>query len=40
MPPEDWTRMVCIEAAVAAAPVTLAPGQSWSGMQRIELNPA
>jgi glucose-6-phosphate 1-epimerase len=40
MPPEDWTRMVCIEAAAAAAPVTLAPGQSWSGTQRIELNPA
>lgn len=40
MPPEDWTRMVCIEAAVAAAPITLAPGRSWTGCQRIELNPA
>jgi glucose-6-phosphate 1-epimerase len=40
MPPEDWLRMVCIEAAVAAAPFRLAPGQSWRGSQRIELSPA
>jgi glucose-6-phosphate 1-epimerase len=40
MPPQDWLRMVCIEAAVAAAPVTLAPGRSWTGSQRIALNPA
>ncbi|MCG2592038.1 D-hexose-6-phosphate mutarotase [Ramlibacter sp. XY19] len=40
MPPGDWLRMVCIEAAVAAAPVRLAPGRSWSGSQRIALNPA
>jgi glucose-6-phosphate 1-epimerase len=39
MPPEDWVRMVCIEAAVAAAPMRLAPGQSWAGTQRIELSP-
>jgi glucose-6-phosphate 1-epimerase len=37
MPPEDWLRMVCIEAAVVARPVTLAPGKTWRGMQRLEL---
>jgi len=40
MPPEDWLRMVCIEAAVAAAPIRLAPGQAWRGSQRIEVSPA
>ena len=40
MPPEDWLHMVCIEAAAAVAPITLAPGQSWSGTQRLALNPA
>jgi hypothetical protein len=29
--------MVCIEAAVVARPVTLAPGKTWRGMQRLEL---
>jgi glucose-6-phosphate 1-epimerase len=37
MPPEDWLRMVCIEAAVVARPVTLGPGKTWRGMQRLEL---
>jgi hypothetical protein len=29
--------MVCVEAAVIGEPVQLAPGKTWSGMQRIEL---
>ena len=37
MPPADWTRMLCIEAAVAGRPVHLAPGKTWRGLQRIEL---
>lgn len=37
MPPEDWVRMVCIEAAVVAQPVLLGPGKSWLGMQRLEV---
>jgi glucose-6-phosphate 1-epimerase len=40
MPPDDWQRMLCIEAAVAAAPIRLAPGEGWQGSQRIELSPA
>ena len=37
MPAEDWTRMLCIEAGAIAHPVQLAPGKTWSGVQRIEL---
>jgi glucose-6-phosphate 1-epimerase len=37
MPAEDWTRMLCIEAAAIAQPVQLAPGKTWHGVQRIEL---
>ena len=37
MPAQDWTRMVCVEAAVVERPVTLAPGKTWHGLQRIEL---
>lgn len=37
MPPEDWQRMLCIEAAAVGTPVHLAPGKTWRGMQRIEL---
>ncbi|HEY0826145.1 MAG TPA: D-hexose-6-phosphate mutarotase [Ramlibacter sp.] len=37
MPPGDWLRMLCIEAAVVAQPVPLAPGKTWRGMQRLEL---
>jgi glucose-6-phosphate 1-epimerase len=36
MPPADWLRMLCIEAAVAAQPVQLAPGKTWRGLQRLE----
>lgn len=34
MAPDDWKRMVCIEA-VASQPETVAPGQSWSGRQSL-----
>jgi glucose-6-phosphate 1-epimerase len=37
MPPEDWRHMLCVEAAAVAQPVELAPGKTWSGLQRIEL---
>ena len=37
MPPEDWPRMLCIEAAAIEHPVQLAPGKTWSGTQRVEL---
>jgi glucose-6-phosphate 1-epimerase len=37
MPAEDWQRMLCIEAAAAAQPVTLLAGGHWQGWQR--LNP-
>ena len=39
MPPADWTRMLCVEAAAIARPVEVAPGKTWSGMQRMELLP-
>jgi glucose-6-phosphate 1-epimerase len=35
MPDEDWLHMVCVEAACASAPVTIAPGASWEGNQRL-----
>jgi len=31
----DWRRFLCIEPAVFAPPVTLAPGASWRGVQRL-----
>lgn len=37
MPPADWTRMLCVEAAVVQRPVRLAPGKTWRGLQRTEL---
>jgi glucose-6-phosphate 1-epimerase len=37
MPRDDWLRMLCVEAAVVHRPVTLAPGKTWRGMQRLEL---
>lgn len=39
LPPDDWLRMLCIEAAVAAKPVQLAPGKTWRGLQRLEAGP-
>ena len=37
MPAEDWTRMLCVEAAAVHRPVQLAPGKTWRGTQRIAL---
>ena len=37
LPPEDWQRMLCIEAAVVQHPRELAPGKTWRGLQRLEL---
>jgi glucose-6-phosphate 1-epimerase len=34
MEPGGYLRMACIEAAIVGSPVTLAPGQSWTGAQR------
>ncbi len=33
--PEGYRRMVCVEAATIGRPVTLAPGERWSGTQRL-----
>ena len=35
MPAEDWRCMLCVEAAAAAQPVTLAAGGRWQGWQRL-----
>jgi len=35
MAPSDFRRMVCVEAAVAEQPVTLAPGDGWWGRQTL-----
>jgi glucose-6-phosphate 1-epimerase len=37
MPPDDWRRMLCVEAAKIDAPVTLAPGAHWQAWQRLSL---
>lgn len=37
MPGGDWLHMLCIEAAVVARPVQLAPGKTWQGLQRLEV---
>jgi glucose-6-phosphate 1-epimerase len=37
MPAEDWTRMLCVEAAVISQPVQLHSGRTWTGVQRLEL---
>ena len=33
MPDDDWLQLLCVEAAVIGAPVTLAAGQEWVGRQ-------
>lgn len=38
MPDQDWRHMLCVEAACAAAPVTLAAGATWQGSQRLSLS--
>ena len=35
MPADDWTRMLCIEAAQVKTPVQLQPGNMWQGGQRL-----
>jgi len=35
MPDNDWRHMLCIEAAVAKTPVTVAPGEEWYGRQTL-----
>jgi glucose-6-phosphate 1-epimerase len=35
MEPDGWLRMLCVEAAVVARPVRLAPGEAWLGRQRL-----
>jgi glucose-6-phosphate 1-epimerase len=37
MPDEDWLRMLCVEAACAATPVSLAPGAVWQGSQLLSV---
>jgi glucose-6-phosphate 1-epimerase len=34
-PDDDWRRMLCVEAACAARPVLLQPGQTWRGTQML-----
>ena len=37
MPAEDWRRMLCVEAAAAAQPVTVLADGHWQGWQRLRL---
>jgi glucose-6-phosphate 1-epimerase len=37
MPAQDWRHMLCVEAGAITQPVELAPGKTWSGLQRIDL---
>jgi glucose-6-phosphate 1-epimerase len=37
MPADDWRRMLCVEAAAAAQPVTVLAGGHWQGWQRLRL---
>ena len=32
---KDWRHMLCVEAAVARTPVTVAPGEEWYGRQTL-----
>ena len=34
---DDYRRFICVEAAAAAVPIVLRPGDSWEGTQRLEL---
>tara|TARA_R110001599_G_scaffold353676_1_gene595191 strand:+ start:242422 stop:243369 length:948 start_codon:yes stop_codon:yes gene_type:complete len=34
-PDADWRQMLCVEAACAATPVVLQPGETWSGTQAL-----
>jgi glucose-6-phosphate 1-epimerase len=35
MEPDGYRRMLCVEAAVIGRPVSLLPGESWRGLQRL-----
>jgi glucose-6-phosphate 1-epimerase len=35
MEPRGYQRMLCVEAAIAGAPVRLAPGERWTGTQAL-----
>ncbi len=37
MEPEGYRNMLCVEAATFASPLTLNPGESWSGAQVLTL---
>jgi len=37
LPEDDWSRMLCIEAAQIAEPVQLAPQATWRGLQRLSV---
>jgi glucose-6-phosphate 1-epimerase len=37
MPDDDWLHMLCVEAACASTPITIAPGASWEGSQRLSV---
>jgi len=37
MPDDGWLHMLCVEAACAASPVMVQPGQRWSGRQILTL---
>lgn len=39
MPNADFRRMLCVEAAIAQEPLTLAPGENWWGRQSFQDNP-
>lgn len=36
---EEYLRMLCVEPANAAEPVRLAPGEEWTGTQRLRVEP-
>ena len=33
--PKGYRRMLCVESAIIQRPVTLGPGESWNGIQRL-----
>ena len=37
MPPDGYQHMLCVEAAQVMQPITLAPGASWLGWQRLRV---
>lgn len=36
-PDQDWVHMLCVEAAHAASPLTLQPGERWRGSQTLRV---